>query len=134
APHLAGGGASQGIDSDPSSAVVPRATIVAANTSTGVKTERQTTGAGLYNLSPLVPGEYTVTVSLSGFQTLTQQHVVVDALSVVGLNLTLQVGSAAQEVTVSAAPPQLNTADARMGQTMRNEVYTSLPLQMGNAP
>ena len=134
AAQIAGSGSIEGVVSDSSGAVVPGATIVAANTATGVKTERQTTAAGRYSLSPLVPGEYTVTVSLSGFQTLTQQHVVVDALSVVGLNLTLQVGTSAQEITVSAAPPQLNTADASMGQTMRNETYTSLPLQMGNAP
>jgi hypothetical protein len=134
ASQISGSGSIQGVVSDSSGAVVPGATIVATNNATGVKTERQTTGAGLYNLSPLPPGEYTVTVSITGFQTLTQQHVVVDALSVVGLNLTLQVGSSTQEVTVSAAPPQLNTTDASLGQTMRNEVYTLLPLQMGNAP
>jgi hypothetical protein len=100
ASQISGSGSIQGVVSDSSGAVVPGATIVATNSGTGVKTERQTTAAGLYNLSPLPAGEYTVTVSLSGFQTLTQQHVVVDALSVVGLNLTLQVGSAAQEVTV----------------------------------
>ena len=59
-----------------------------------------------------------------------QESVVVDALAVVGLNVTLQVGAIAQEVTVSAAPPLLSTADARLGQTIRNEVYTALPLVM----
>jgi hypothetical protein len=33
-----------------------------------VKTTRQTTGAGIYVLSPLTPGSYTITVSASGFQ------------------------------------------------------------------
>ena len=31
---------------------------------------------------------------------------------------------------VTAAPPPLATADARLGQTIRNEVYTALPLVM----
>ena len=70
---------------DPSGAVIPGATVVASNVATGEKTVRQTTAAGLYLLSPLVAGEYTVTVSAGGFQTLLQEHVVVDALSVVGL-------------------------------------------------
>ena len=33
-------------------------------------------------------------------------------------------------MTVSATPPMLRTADARLGQTIRNEVYTALPLVM----
>lgn len=132
--QIAGSGSIQGVISDSSGAVIPGASVVATNVQTGVKTVRETTVAGLYNLSPLPPGEYTVTVSASGFQTLSQEHVVVDALRVVGLNLTLKIGTAAEQVTVTDTPPPLNTADASMGQTMRNETYTSLPLQMGNAP
>ena len=56
--------------------------------------------------------------------------VIVDALAVVGLNVTLQVGGVAQEITVTAETPQLATADAGLGQTIRNEVYTALPLVM----
>src|SRR4029078_13191094 len=35
-----------------------------------------------------------------------------------------------QEVVVTAAAPLLGAADARLGQTIRNELYTSLPLVM----
>jgi len=49
---------------------------------------------------------------------------------VVGLNVTLKVGGITQEVTVSATPPMLRTADGRLGQTIRNDVYTALPLVM----
>ncbi|MBS1855806.1 MAG: TonB-dependent receptor [Acidobacteria bacterium] len=121
--------------SDPSNAVVPNATVAATNVATGVQTSRQTTSAGFYTLSPLPAGEYTISVTAGGFQTLIQQHVVVDALSVVGLNLHLKLGATSQQVTVSSAPPVLDTSDASLGTTVRNEVYTSLPLAMaGNAP
>jgi hypothetical protein len=76
---------------------------------------------------PLQPGEYRVTVSLDGFQTFARNGVIVDALSVVGLNATLQIGNITQEVVVTAEAPPLATADARLGQTIRNEVYTALP-------
>ncbi len=132
--QIGGTGAIQGVITDSSGAVVPGATVTATNAGTGVKTVRQTTEAGYYVLSPLPAGEYTVTVSATGFQALTRAHVRVDALSTVGLNLTVNVGAAAAEVTVSAAPPELNTSDAAMGQTIRNEVYDALPLAMGNAP
>ena len=63
---------------------------------------------------------------------LVQEQVVVDALSTVEMDLKLEVGATAESVTITAAPPELNTADARMGQTMRSEMYTALPLAMGN--
>jgi Carboxypeptidase regulatory-like domain len=124
-------GSIQGIISDATGAVIPGASVIATNVATGVKTTRQSTATGLYVLSPLPPGQYTVSVSAKGFQTLIQEKVVVDALSTVGLNLTLQVGATTETITVEAAPPLLNTADARLGNTMRNELYTALPLSMG---
>lgn len=128
--QIGGGGSIQGTVSDPTGAVIPNATVVATNVATGVKTTRHTTGAGVYSLAPLPAGEYNVSVSADGFQILVQEHVVVDALSIVGLNLTLRVGATTEQVTVSDRPPMLSTADARLGQTMRNDEYSSLPLAM----
>jgi hypothetical protein len=131
--QIGGAGSIQGVITDASGAVVPGATVTAANVATGVKTERQTTGAGLYVLTPLPPGEYKITVSATGFRQLEQEKVIVDALSTVGLNLALQVGATTDTVTVTSAPAQLNTSDARLGTTIRNELYTNLPLAMGTA-
>src|SRR3954463_7164169 len=91
--QVGGAGSIQGTVTDPSGAIVPNAAVTATNVATGVETTRQTTGAGLYVLSPLAPGEYRVRVAASGFQTLTQEHVVVEALANVGLSLQLKVGS-----------------------------------------
>ena len=133
AAQIGGNGSIQGTITDPSGAVVPGATVIAENVATGVKTTRETNGAGLYVINPLPPGEYKVLVSLAGFQTLIQEKVIVDALSAVGVNLTLQLGNVTETITVSEAPSQLNTSDARLGTTMRNELYTNLPLAMGTA-
>ena len=128
--QIGGGGSIQGTVLDTSGAPVPGATVTATNTATGIQTVRQTTEAGVFALMPLPPGVYRVTVSLSGFQTFARDAVVVDALGVVGLNAVLQIGAITQEVVVTAEVPPLATADARLGQTIRNEVYTSLPLVM----
>lgn len=53
-----------------------------------------------------------------------------NTLTVVGLNLTLQVGQTSETVTVSAAPPALDTSDAQLGASITNEEYTSLPVSM----
>src|SRR5437773_7029569 len=128
--QIGGGGSIQGTVLDGSGAAVPGATVTATNLATGVATTRVTTQAGVYALSPLPAGEYRVDVTLDGFRPFKQEKIVVDALGVVGLNVTLEVGALQQEVTVSAAPPLLSTADARLGQTIRNDIYTALPLVM----
>src|SRR6516162_4346941 len=129
--QIGGSGSIEGTVSDPSGAVIPNASVSAVNVATGVKTMRQTTSAGVYVLTPLPAGEYTVTVAAAGLQTLVQEHILVDALATVGLNVSLKVSAAAEEVTVTAAPAVLNTQDARLGDTMRNDTYTNLPLAVG---
>src|SRR5262245_54148025 len=128
--QVGGGGSIQGTVLDASDAAIPGATVTATNAATGIETVRQTTQAGVYALTPLPPGTYRVSVTLDGFQPFTRDGIVVDALSVVGLNVVLKVAGVTQDVVVTAAPPLLATADARLGQTIRNDVYTALPLVM----
>ncbi|MEO6725537.1 MAG: TonB-dependent receptor, partial [Blastocatellia bacterium] len=128
-----GGGSIQGTITDAGGAVVPGATVIATNVATKIETTRKTNDAGLYVITPLPPGEYKVVVSATGFLTLIQEKVIVDALGSVGVNLALRVGNVSETVTVSEAPAQLNTTDARLGTTIRNELYTALPLAMGTA-
>ena len=120
----------QGTVLDTSKAALPGATVTATNVATGIATTRQTTGSGVYSLTPLQPGLYRVTVALDGFQTFVREGIIVDGLAVVGLNVTMQVGGLTQEVVVTTAALPLATADARLGQTIRNDVYTALPLVM----
>ncbi|HXJ41337.1 MAG TPA: carboxypeptidase-like regulatory domain-containing protein, partial [Bryobacteraceae bacterium] len=129
-----GSGAIQGTVTDPSGAIVPGVTITATNLATGVETTRQTSGAGLYVLTPLAPGDYNVKVAAAGFQTLIQEHITVDALANVGLNVQLKVGSASEQVTVEGAAPLLHTEDVALGGSMQNNVYNALPLAMGGVP
>ena len=90
--QIGGSGSIQGTVLDASKSALPGATVTATNRATGVVTTRQTTESGVYVLSPLAPGEYRVTVTLDGFQTVTHEGIVVDGLTAVGLNVTLPVG------------------------------------------
>lgn len=129
--QIGGTGTIKGSVADPSGAVIAGAGVTATHIATGVESRRETTGAGLFVIAPLPAGVYKLAASAQGFRTTVQGQVVVDGLSTVELNLKLEVGATTDSVTVSAVLPELNTTDARMGQTMRNDMYTALPLSMG---
>src|SRR6185437_4382157 len=80
------------------------------------------------------PGEYTISVTAPGFRFLKQEHVVVNALQTVGFNATLSIGAENDTVTVSTAPPALETENATLGATMEQKEYTNLRLIMSNSP
>ena len=129
--QLAGTGTISGTVQDATGAVVGNATVTATNVDTNGTTTRTTTTAGDYNLSSLIPGNYTVTVTASGFEGYKQENITVDALNTVAVNVKLSVGQASETVTVSTAPPLLETQDATLGAgDVDNEMYSSLPIQM----
>ena len=131
--QVGGTGSIQGTITDPSGAVVAGAAVTAINVGTGVETARKSSDAGFFVLPVLPAGTYNVTIKATGFQTLTQTHVVVEALATVGLNPKLEIGAASQSVTVSDAPSILKTDDVALGSSMGNLVYDSLPLAMNGA-
>jgi len=131
--QLGGTGTIEGAVTDPMGAVVPGAKVTARNVATRAETVRTTTSSGLYTLAPLEAGDYVVTVTAPGFETLIREDIHVDGMQVLALDLKLRVGSANQTVTVTSAPPLLDTGSAALGGTLENEVYQSLPLEMGGA-
>ncbi len=131
--QIGGSGTIEGTVVDPTGAAIPGAKITAHNVETGAETERIANGTGFYTLAPLDVATYTLSVSANGFETLVQKNIHVDGLQVLVLNLTLQVGSGAQTITVTDTPPALETGNATLGAVMENEVYQSLPLEMGGA-
>ncbi len=128
-----GEGAIQGTVLDATGAAIPNARITATNVATKVATTRTSSGAGVFTISPLIPGTYSLRVEAEGFRALQQDNLVVDALATLGINPILSTGVTTETVTVTAAPPPLNTTNATLGTVMENETYSSLPIQMNNA-
>jgi hypothetical protein len=129
--QLSGKGEIVGRVTDPAGAVVPDATVVATSTTRGVRVTTKTTTAGDYALSPLDADTYTVTVTLKGFKTTTQENVVVNAMEIATVNLGLALGVQTETIVVSSAPEQLQTSNATVGTTMEQETYSELPIAMG---
>jgi hypothetical protein len=129
--QLSGKGELKGTVKDPTGAVVANATVTATEDTTGVNTVRKSTSAGDYDLSPLDPGVYTVVVTATGFQKQTQANVHVNALEIQDYSPVLTLGAMTENVTVTTAPPALETSNAVLGATMEQEMYSALPIQMG---
>ncbi len=129
--QLSGKGEIKGVVTDASGAVVPGAVVTATSATQGTKMSRTTSNSGDFDLTPLNPDVYRVTVTAKGFQTLNQDNVQVNALEVSDLKISLTVGAETQSIDVSAAPPQLETSNATLGATMENDVYSALPIEMG---
>jgi hypothetical protein len=129
--QLTGKGGISGTITDPTGAAIPGAKITITNVANGVAIRTTSTAAGDFSVSTLDPGDYNVVIAAQGFEQLTQQNVRVNALETQTFNPKLSVGSSSQTVTVSTAPPALETSNATLGATMESEMYSALPLQMG---
>ena len=113
---------------DQTGAIIPNATVTVVENATGVKTVRTTSGSGVYLVSPLVPGHYTVTVVANGFATAVQDNINVNATESVGLDMKLSIGAQTEKITVTDAPPALETTDATLGATMEQKTFAALPI------
>lgn len=113
---------------DPSGAVVPNATVTAVRSETQQTYTVKTNKSGLYSIPYMLPGLYTVSVSAPGFKLHTQQKVLLTASQTFGLNVQLQVGASTQSVTITAAPPLLQTANAMGGTVLSSRAIENLPL------
>src|ERR1700761_2268390 len=127
-----GEGALEGTVTDSTGAAIPNATVIATDQASNVSTTRTTTSAGLFSITPLIPGVYTVTVKANGFSTLMQKNVEVNGLSVTGFNPQLKAGAINEAVTVTEAPPLLQTTSPSVEAVITQQTYASLPLVMNN--
>ena len=125
-------GSIAGVVHDPSGAVVPGAAITVTNIDTGLSFQTKSNGSGNYVVTPLKIGNYTVSATADGFQTTTRENLHVDALQRLDVNLGLKPGSVSETVTVSGAPPVLQTQDGAVSQVISTETINNTPLNGRN--
>jgi hypothetical protein len=115
-----------GIVTDQSGAVVPGASVTLKNNDTGQTQTATTNPSGVYRFSLLSPGQYTVSVSASGFQNVERPvNVAVGQASV--LNLQMSVGSASQTVEVTAEGGMVQAQNGNISTTFSPEQVQLVP-------
>jgi outer membrane receptor protein involved in Fe transport len=111
---------------DPSGAAIPKATVTAKSTATGLTRTTQTSDAGTYSLPDLLPGQYDVSVTASGFSK-AGTKVTVPVGTRVGQDFQLEVGTAATTVEVTETAVQVNTETQTLSQVVTENQIKELP-------
>jgi hypothetical protein len=124
----AGTGTITGTVADPAGAVIASATVEAKNTETGVVYPAATTSTGNYTVSQLPVGTYEISVKVAGFKTYSHTNLTLGAAAVLREDVTLQVGTAADSVTVTEASSLLNTDTADVAHNITVNQLDSLPI------
>jgi hypothetical protein len=113
---------------DPSGAVVVGCKVVLENVGTGVTVEARSDSNGSYEFVNQHLGTYRVRAEMSGFQNLTTDTFQVTVNARQRVDLTLQVGQATQNVTVTGAAALLETDSSSRGQVINQAEMHELPL------
>jgi hypothetical protein len=121
-----------GIVTDSSGAAIPDAKVTITSQETGSKTIVGTNSAGNYSTPPLTLGTYTVEVEKEGFKLASTRGIVVTGAQTYRQDVTLQLGSVSQSVTVEGGAEQINTENATVSHTIGETYYRDLPAVMGS--
>ena len=126
------GGSISGTVADPSQGVIPQAQVTARNTATGVDLKATTNQTGYYEYPLVVPGTYAITVQATGFGDAVTSTFAVITGQRSQINVQLNVGSASENVQVSATTQLLNSVSVDLGTEVEPQKINNLPLNQRN--
>ena len=117
-----------GTVTDASGAALADAKVRATETTTGAIHEATTNESGNYAFPDLHPGPYTITVEAAGFKKLSRQNIGLLSNTSTRVDLMLEPGSVSETITVTTAPPLLQTDRADISTKLESEDVSQMPL------
>ena len=117
-----------GTITDPTGAVIPNAAVQVLNAETGAKFDGISNGTGFYSIPFLPYGSYTLTANVQGFKSYTAQAIEVAAATTTTLNISLQVGNASDEVSVTASTVLLESNTSAISAGIEQKLKDDLPI------
>ena len=91
-----------------------------------------TNASGNYTEPDLPPGVYTISILAPGFKKDTRQNITLETNTTARIDVGLATGSTSEEITVTDAPPQLQTDRADISTVISQRQIADLPLSSGN--
>jgi outer membrane receptor protein involved in Fe transport len=120
-------GTVQGTVSDPSKAVITGAQVTIVSKSTDAKRTAVTDGSGSFRFEALAAGQYTVTITSTGFSTASQElELLVGQTS--SANVTLVPGATSQTVEIEASNPLIDVLKTSVSQEITPTEVEELPM------
>jgi hypothetical protein len=117
-----------GTVTDPSGAAVNGAKVTVTSQTKNVSTTTTTNESGNYSVTHLIPDVYTVRVEGAGFKTLEYKDIQVSADTGARVDGQFQVGSASEQVEVTAEAPQLKTDRADVSIEFGEQAIENAPI------
>jgi hypothetical protein len=117
---------------DASGAAVKGATAVATDTERGTVWTAQTNDAGVFNLTRLPVGTYTVKVTAQGFEAAVYPAFTLVLNQTASLNFQMKVGKISETMEVTGETPLLQTQTTEVGTVIDASTATSMPLASRN--
>ena len=125
-------GALTGTVQDRTGAAIPGAKVTLDNPETNFKLTTTTDKGGVYNFSPVKIGNYTVTTTAPGFETSVQNNIRISLGERFNFSPKLNPGAVSDTVTVSTAPPLLQSQDSSVGTVLSTQEINNTPLNGRN--
>src|SRR5262244_939120 len=117
-----------GLVRDSTGAILPGATVEAASPVLIEKVRSVVSDAeGRFTIVDLRPGTYTVTFTLTGFNTLKREGVELPSNFSLTLNADLRVGGLEESVVVTGASPIVDVQNTQRTQVVTRELLDSIP-------
>jgi hypothetical protein len=121
-------GTIRGSVTDPSGALVPGASVTAAQSDTHVTRTVTTNESGDYEFPALPVGRYTVSVQATGFKLARHTEIDVRLGHVTAVDVKLELGPVAQVVSAEASAPLIEIVSTQIGAVVNDKAVVELPL------
>ena len=127
----AAGASITGVIADQQGAVVPDATVVIRNISTGAVLTTTSTAEGLYYMPDLPPSIYEVRAEKSGFAPAIVREIKLNVGDQRDVNFRLALAGVTTEITVTATTPLVESGKTDVSSVVDDKLFTSLPTNDG---
>jgi hypothetical protein len=113
---------------DATGAAVPQVTVTVTNLATGDRREAESNASGVYVLSPLPIGDYSLEARKEGFKAVSRSGIRLDVNSSPTVDLTLEVGNVTERITIEGAAPLVDTESQAIGNSRYEVQLKNLPI------
>jgi len=113
---------------DSTGAVLPGVLVTLTNKGCNQERTQTANGEGNYVFASLPNGDYVVKAVLSGFKIQIRDGISLQAGQHINVDVTLEVGTIAEAITVTEAAPLLRTNNAEVSEVIENQRLNNLPL------